>query len=60
MFLAASTLGDLFVIDPRNGEISKTIKGHAAPINDFCEVEKTGIIATAGDDNQCMLFSLDL
>ena len=60
LFYAASTLGDLFMIDCRNGEIVKTFKGHAAPINDFVEIEKTGCIATAGDDNQCMVFSLDI
>jgi hypothetical protein len=35
---AASTLGDLFCIDPRNGAIVKTLKGHVAPINAFIEM----------------------
>lgn len=51
LFIAASTLGELYLIDPRSAEVVRTFKGHAAPINDFIEVEKTGCIVTAGDDN---------
>jgi WD40 repeat protein len=58
ILLAASTLGDFFLIDPRSGTVIKALKGHAAPINDFVEVKETGTIATAGDDNQCMLFDI--
>lgn len=69
MLYAASTLGDFFAIDVRSGTVQRTLKGHAAPINNFVEV-KTGVeqsingnqnnlwIATAGDDNQCNLFEL--
>jgi len=35
--VAASTLGDVNVIDPRSGQILKTIKGHVAAINDITE-----------------------
>lgn len=35
--VAASTLGDVYVIDPRNGSVVKTIKGHVASINDIKE-----------------------
>ena len=35
--VAASTLGDVSVIDPRSGEVVKTIKGHVASINDIKE-----------------------
>jgi WD40 repeat protein len=55
---AASTLGDLFCIDPRNGDIIKTLKGHVAPINAFIEMQESKTLVTAGDDNQCMAFDL--
>ena len=52
--VAASTLGDVSVIDPRSGEITKTIKGHVAAINDIKEFQNEAgqkMIVTAGDDN---------
>lgn len=57
--VAASTLGDVSVIDPRSGEVVKTIKGHVAAINDIKEFqneEGQKMIVTAGDDNQCLVF----
>lgn len=38
MLLAASTLGDFFAIEVRTGEVQRQLKGHAAPINYFIEV----------------------
>lgn len=58
ILFAASTLGDLFCIDPRNGAIVKILKGHVAPINAFIELPETKTLVTAGDDNQCMAFDL--
>lgn len=58
ILVAASTLGDLFLLDPRNGATVKTFKGHAAPINAFIEMPEQKTIVTAGDDNQCMAFDL--
>ena len=59
--IAGSTLGDISLIDPRNGQITKTIKGHIAPVNDYKEVSLFGerMLVTAGDDNQCMVFRMD-
>ena len=56
---AASTLGDFFIIDVRSGEVVRTYKGHAAPINEFIEVKQRQWIVTAGDDNQCNIFQLN-
>jgi WD40 repeat protein len=55
---AASTLGDLFLIDQRNGVVIKAFKGHAAPINALIEMPENKTVVTAGDDNQCMAFDL--
>jgi WD40 repeat protein len=57
--IAASTLGDISLIDPRDGSITKTIKGHVASVNDIKEVklhDGTLMLATAGDDHQCLVF----
>ena len=57
--IAASTLGDVSVIDPRNGAVLKTFKGHFASINDIKEVtleDGTHMLLTAGDDNHCLVF----
>ena len=40
--IASSTMGDISVIDPRNGEIVKTIKGHTEPVNDIKEIQLFG------------------
>ena len=62
VLIAASTLGDVSLIDPRNGAVLKTIKGHCASINDIKEVvgcledENQVMLVTAGDDNQCLVF----
>ena len=55
---AGSTQGDVSVIDPRNGEIIRTLKGHADPVNDFKEISlfEESMLVTAGDDNICMFF----
>lgn len=55
---AASTLGDLQMIDVRDGTTVRTLKGHAAPINDFTEVPPLEIVVTAGDDRQCLVFDV--
>lgn len=52
--VAASTVGDVIIIDPRNGAILKTIKGHVASINDIKEMQLedgSKMLVTAGDDN---------
>lgn len=52
--VAASTLGDVIMIDPRSGEIIMTIKGHVASINDIKEFKTEDgkkMLVTAGDDN---------
>ena len=57
--VAASTLGDVSIIDPRNGQVAKTMKGHCAAINDIKELKMedgTTMLVTAGDDNQCLVF----
>ena len=51
ILLAASTLGEFFLIDVRDGAILKNFKGHAAPINDFIEVKQLELVVTGGDDN---------
>lgn len=58
-FIAATTMGDLHLIDPRNGEINKTLKGHIEPINAAIEVPGQPLIATAGDDHFCRLFKAE-
>ena len=53
-------MGDISIIDPRNGAVVKTIKGHCASINDIKEFkleDGTPLIVTAGDDNHCLVFS---
>ena len=57
--VAASTLGDVVIIDPRSGEVVKTIKGHIASVNDVKEFQTADgkkMLVTAGDDNQCLVF----
>ena len=57
--IAASTLGDISFVDPRNGAVVKTMKGHVASVNDIKEVslqDGTKLLVTAGDDNQCLAF----
>ena len=56
MCYAASTLGNMFVIDVRSGQVVHDFKGHVAPINSFVEIKNTRQIVTAGDDNQCNVF----
>lgn len=56
MCYAASTLGNMFVIDVRTGEVAYSFKGHVAPINHFVEINNTQQLVTAGDDNQCNVF----
>ena len=59
MLIAASTLGTISLVDPRNGAVLKTIKGHMASVNDIkelCLEDGTQVLATAGDDNSCLVF----
>ena len=58
MLYASSTLGEMNLIDVRDGKIIKTFKGHAAPINDFVEVVPIQALVTAGDDRSCLVFDL--
>lgn len=60
MLYAASTLGSFFVIDVRSGEVVREYRGHEAPINWFEEAKFRKWIVTAGDDNQCNIFKLDV
>jgi len=56
-------VGDVILIDPRNGSILKTMKGHVASINDIKELsigEGSNLIVTAGDDNQALIFEADI
>lgn len=58
--VAASTMGDTCIIDPRNGAILKTIKGNLGPVNDIIELaleDGTQLLVTAGDDSQCLVFN---
>ena len=59
LFFASSTLGNLLVIDVRNGNILKIYKGHQASINDFVEVPQHKLLVTAGDDFMCNVYDLD-
>jgi len=58
MFYASSTLGNVVIIDVRNGQILRTYKGHAAPINDMVEVVEHNLLITAGDDFTCNVYDL--
>ena len=58
MFYLSSTLGDIVIIDVRNGHKMRTYKGHAAPINDFIEVAQHKLLLTAGDDFNCNVYDL--
>ena len=57
--IAATTTGDLHLIDIRNGHIQISLKGHIEPINEAIELPGKNFIATAGDDNLCRLFKTD-
>jgi WD40 repeat protein len=58
IFFAASTLGNIVMIDVRSGHVLRTYKGHAASINDFIEVKQHNLVITAGDDFVCNVFDL--
>ena len=58
MLYAACTIGNVVVIDVRSGEMLRTYKGHAAPINDFLEVPEHKVLVTAGDDFNCNIYDL--
>ena len=58
MLYASSTMGDIVIIDVRNGNIVRTYKGHAAPVNDFIEDIYNKTLVTAGDDFVCNVFDL--
>jgi WD40 repeat protein len=58
MVYAASTLGDVIIIDSRNGNLVRRYKGHAAPINDFFEDIHNKWVITAGDDFVCNVYDL--
>lgn len=58
MLYCSSTLGDLIILDVRNGDILRKYKGHAAPINDFLEVPEHKLLVTAGDDFNCNVYDL--
>ena len=58
IFYASSSLGNVNVLDVRNGEILRVYKGHAASINDFIEVKEHKVVVTAGDDFVCNVYDL--
>jgi len=60
-FFAASTAGNVHVMDVRNGSTLQIYRGHFGPINDFVEVIRGGlhVLATAGDDGTCSICDLD-
>ena len=58
LLLAASTLGDLHVVDVRDGSTVKTFKGNTGAINDIAEVSALQLVVTAGDDRVCRVFDL--
>ena len=58
MFYASSTLGNVVIIDARNGQLLRTYKGHAAPINDMLENKYHKLLVTAGDDFTCNVYDL--
>lgn len=58
MLYASSTVGHVSVIDVRSGQVLRTYKGHAAPINDFLEVPQHKVLVTAGDDFVCNIYDL--
>lgn len=51
MLYAASTLGEVFVLDVRTGQVVKKFRGHAAPVNCFVEARQREWLITGGDDN---------
>lgn len=57
-FFASSTLGNIVVIDIRNGNLIRVYKGHQAPINDFIEVKEHKLLVSAGDDFVCNVYDL--
>jgi len=58
LFYVSSTLGHVTIIDVRNGDVQRTYRGHAAPINDFLEVKEHKLLVTAGDDFVCNVYDL--
>lgn len=40
LLYGASTIGDIRVIDVRDGKVVQTFNGHASPINDMKEVKE--------------------
>jgi len=58
MFYASSTLGHVVIIDVKGGNLVRTYKGHAAPINDMIEVPEHKLVITAGDDFNCNVYDL--
>ena len=62
VIFASSTDGDLVQLDARDGQVTKTFKGHVGAINDFVEVQGqdgTWYVATAGDDSFVNLYKIE-
>ena len=57
IFYAASTVGDVHVLDVRSGETLNIYKGHSGIILDFIEYMGTHLV-TAGDDCKCNVYDL--
>ena len=57
-FFASSTLGNIVVIDIRNGNLIRVYKGHQVPINYFIEVKEHKLLVSAGDDFVCNVYDL--
>jgi WD40 repeat protein len=55
---AASTLGELRLLDVRASSVVKTFLGHIDPITDFVEVPERNLIVTASEDKKCFIFDI--
>jgi len=53
-----STYGSIYIFDIRNGEITKTLKGHVAPVMEIVENVTHNVLISAGDDRKCLVFQL--
>jgi WD40 repeat protein len=58
MVYASSTMGDIIIIDVRDGAKVRQYKGHAATINDYIEDTFNKWLVTAGDDFVCNVYDL--
>ena len=57
--VCSTAAGELHLIDQRNGEIKKTLRGHVEPVNEVIEIPGQKLLVSAGDDKLCRLFSTE-